>query len=452
MSGTEQTMIEPAAIEPRAALPPERASRYADHRASLPGAGLAWLDGLRDAALDAFARTGLPTRRMEDWKYVDLRALSETEWRLAEPGAATIADLPRPLTADGVRVVLVDGRLRADLSQNIAGTEGLTVLSLNAMLAAGDSLAEQAFGSDEWARRGPLIALNSAMAADGVVLSVADGARIEAPVEVLHWTTAHADPAEIHARHAILLHARAQATVLERYAGAAGAPVFANHGCHICLAAGAGLEHIRLQAEAAGAVHAGGNGATLAAGAVYRGRYLGLGGAVARVDLDAVLAGERAEFDLAAVYLARGSQQQDLTTRVRHAVRAGVSAQLVKGVVAGRARGVFQGAIEVDQDAQKTEARQNARALLLSPQAEADAKPELRIFADDVQCAHGATIGELDQDHLFYLRSRGIDEPAARALLVEAFIAEAVERIESGPARALVAGLVQGWLAEEAGR
>jgi Fe-S cluster assembly protein SufD len=426
-----------------------RADRYAVHRARLPGAGLAWLDRLRDAAIDAFARTGLPSRRMEEWKYVDLRALAETDWRLAEPGAVDRAELPSPLAQDGVRVVLVDGGFRADLSTRIAGVEGLTILSLRDALTAADPLAEPAFGRAEWSVRGPLIALDTAMAGDGVVLSLADGARIESPIEVLHWTTGHAEPAEIHARHAILLHERARASVVERFAGAAGAAVFANHGCHVALAPGAALDHVRVQAEAKTAVHIGAYGLTLAAGAAYRGRHVSLGGAVARVDVDAELLGERAELDLAAVYLARESQQSDLTTRVRHAVRAGTSAQLVKGVVGGRARGVFQGAIRVEQDAQKTEARQYSRALLLSPQAEVDTKPELRIYADDVQCAHGAAIGELDPDHLFYLRARGIDEPTARALLVEAFIAEVVDRIADGPARTLVAGLVAGWLAEE---
>ncbi|MGF1626845.1 MAG: Fe-S cluster assembly protein SufD [Alphaproteobacteria bacterium] len=431
---------------------PTRAERYADHRAHLPGAGLAWLDRLRDAAMDAFTRTGLPTRRMEDWKYVDLRALAETDWRPAGPGLIVRADLPPPLVRDGERIVLVDGRFRADLSDRIAGVEGLTILSLHDALTAGDPLAAAAFGPCEWHARAPLIALNTAMAGDGVVLSVADGARIERPVEVLHWTTAHDAPAEIHARHAILLHERARATVIERFAGANGAAVFANHGCHVALAMGASLDHIRVQSEPANLVHIAATGATLAQGAVYRGGYVGLGAATARVDLNAALLGERAELDLAAVYLARGAQQNDLTTRIQHAARACSSAQLVKGVVAGRARGVFQGAIHVDQDAQKTEAKQYSRALLLSPLAEVDTKPELRIFADDVQCAHGAAIGELNRDHLFYLRARGIDEPTARALLVEAFIAEVVERIPDADVRALVAGLTAAWLAEETDR
>jgi Fe-S cluster assembly protein SufD len=438
----------PAAPEPLTSAE-ERAARYAAHRARLPGAGRPWLNGLRDAAIEAFARIGFPNRRMEEWRYVDLRALGETAWRPADAGTVAAGDLPAPLLPDGVRVVLVDGRFRPDLSQGLAGTEGLTVLSLADAIAAGDPLAEQAFGPADWGRRGSLIALNTAMAGDGVVLSVADGARIE-PVEVLHWTTAHADPAEIHARHAILLHERAQATVVERFAGADGAAVFANHGCHLRLAAGARLEHVRLQAEAGRVIHIGGNGVTLAAGAAYLARYVGLGAGVARIDLDAELHGERAELDLASVYLARGAQQQDLTTRVRHAVGACTSSQLVKGVVAGAARGVFQGAITVDKDAQKTEARQYSRALLLSPQAEVDAKPELRIFADDVQCAHGAAIGELDADQLFYLRARGIDEPPARALLVEAFVAEVVDRIGDAQARAMVARHVRDWLATEA--
>lgn len=429
----------------------KRAAAYAAHRARLPGAGVDWIDSLRSAAMDAFTRTGLPTRRMEDWKYVDLRAVAETEWRPAEPDAdAAVDDLPAPLLDGGVRVVLVDGRFRPDLSHGIAGVEGLTIASLRDLLADGDALARQAMGDAEWSGRGPMIALNTALAGDGVVLSVADRARIDAPIEILHWTTAAAQPVEIHARHAILLHEGAQATVVERFAGAAGQPVFANHGLHVALARSAVLDHVRVQIEPDQAVHVAGNAVILEGSASYRGHFVGFGAPAARVDIDATLADPRAEFDLSAVYLARDAQQNDLTTRVRHAAAGGTSAQLVKGVVSGKARGVFQGAILVDEDSQKTEARQYSRALLLSPQAEVDTKPELRIYADDVQCAHGAAIGELDPDHLFYLRARGIDEATARALLVEAFIGEVVDRIPVEPARALVAGLVGDWLAGEA--
>lgn len=426
---------------------------YATHRAALPGAGVAWLGSVRDAAMDAYARTGLPTRRMEDWKYVNLSAIAETEWQLP-PAEAVVdpADFPAPLSADGARIVLVNGRFRADLSQRITGIEGLTIVSMAAVLAAGDGLAEQALGPGAWHGRGPMIALNTAMAADGVVLSIADGARIEQPIEILHWTVSGPNAVEVHARHAVLLHDRAQAALIERFAGAADQPVLANHGCQISLGTGAVLDHMRIQAEPAAALHVAANNVDQAAGSVYRGRYAGFGAATARVDVDATLADARAEFDLSAVYLARDSQQNDLTTRVRHAAANCTSAQLVKGVVSGRARGVFQGAILVDQDAQKTEARQYSRALLLSDQSEVDTKPELRIYADDVQCAHGAAIGELDPDHLFYLRARGIDEPAARALLVEAFIGEVIDRIDHAAVRGLVAGLAAEWLAQETGQ
>lgn len=430
-----------------------RTLAYATHRAALPGAGFGWLDGVRDAAMDAYARTGLPTRRMEDWKYVNLSAIAETEWQLPSVETAVDpADLPAPLSDEGARIVLVNGRFRADLSQRIEGIEGLTIVAMAAVLAAGDGLAEQALGPGAWHGRGPMIALNTAMAADGVVLSIADGARIDRPIEILHWTVSGPDPIEVHARHAVLLHDRAQATLIERFAGAEGQPVLVNHGCQISLGTGAVLDHIRIQEAPASDLHVAANNVDQAAGSVYRGRYAGFGAATARVDVDAALADARAEFDLAAVYLARDSQQNDLTTRVRHAAANCASAQLVKGVVSDRARGVFQGAILVDQDAQKTEARQYSRALLLSGLAEVDTKPELRIYADDVQCAHGAAIGELDPDHLFYLRARGIDEPTARALLVEAFIGEVIDRISLEPARDLVARLAADWLAQETGR
>ncbi|MEZ5665841.1 MAG: Fe-S cluster assembly protein SufD [Alphaproteobacteria bacterium] len=422
-----------------------RARAYAAHRAALPGAGTPWLDALRDAAMDAFAATGLPNRRMESWKYIDLRAIAETEWQLAAPAGAV--DLSAPLCADAVRLVTVDGRYRPDLSDR--PEPGVAVTGMAEVLARGDASAERAFGPAAWGRSGPMIALNTALAADGLVIAVAEDAQIARPVEILHWSTAAPAPTEYHARHAMLLDAGARLTVVERFAGAAGAPVLANHGCAVALARGAILDHVRLQDEAAATLHIAANDVRLAHGAAYRGSCFGLGAAAARVDLDVVLAEERASFDLAAAYLARGSQQADLTTRVRHAAPHGSSAQLVKGVVDGRARGIFQGAIAVEPHAQRTEARQYGRALLLSREAEVDTKPELRIEADDVQCAHGAAIGALDADQLFYLRARGIDATTARAMLVEAFVGEVVARVPVEPVRAALASLAHAWLAGE---
>ena len=284
----------------------------------------------------------------------------------------------------------------------------MTVSSLAGVLERGEDQARPALGPEAWHGSGPMVALNTAIAGDGAVVCVSDHARPEAPIEVLHWSSSASAPIEAHARHAVLLGDGAQLGLVERFAGAASAPRFASQACYIAVGAGAALEHVRLQQEPAATLHVAGVGVALAAGATYRAGYFGIGAETARVDLDAELTGEGATLDLVAAALARGRQQSDLTTRIRHATRYGSSAQLVKAVVDDRARAVFQGAIHVEQDAQRTEAKQYSRAMLLSPAAEVDTKPELRIHADDVQCAHGAAIGDLDREQLFYLRARGL--------------------------------------------
>lgn len=428
-----------------------RAAAYAAHRAALPGAGVAWLDAVRDLAMDAFTRTGLPTRRLEDWKYVDLRALAEFDWRPSDSAAdaVTAADLPAPLVEGGARAVLVNGRFCADLSTGIV-PEGVTIASMRDVLADGGERARAALGDGDWHRSGPLVALNTAMAGDGVVIQVTAGATPAQPLEILHWTSAAAQCVEVHARHAILLGDGARLALIERFAGAAGEPVFANDACHLALGAGAALDHVRLQQEPARTIHVAANQVSLAAGAAYRGGYFGVGAETARIDLDARIAGEGASFELVAAMLGRGRQQSDLTTRIRHLTRHGTSDQLVKAVADDRARAVFQGAIFVEPDAQRTEARQYSRAMLLSPTAEVDTKPELRIHADDVQCAHGAAIGDLDSEQLFYLRARGIDAATARAMLVAAFLAEAVDRAPIAEAQAMLAAMTADWLGGEA--
>ncbi len=222
---------------------------------------------------------------------------------------------------------------------------------------------------------------------------------------------------------------------------------FHNPVTEIRLAQGAMLTHVRLQAEAASAFHLATLYVDVAEGATYDSFCLNVGARLARVEMHATLSGVDASAHLNAAQMLRGSQHADFTTVVRHQAPRGTSRQTVKNVLAERSRGVFQGKIEVARDAQQTDGYQMNQALLLSPDAEIDSKPQLEIFADDVKCSHGATVGELDEEQLFYLRSRGVPEGEARALLVRAFLAEAFEPVRHEAARAMLERAVDGWWA-----
>ncbi|MBN9510285.1 MAG: Fe-S cluster assembly protein SufD, partial [Alphaproteobacteria bacterium] len=293
-----------------------------------------------------------------------------------------------------------------------------------------------------------MVALNTMLAEDGASIEVAaqqDGGTL---LLASLGSGAAGEPAGFHPRHAVRLGAGASLTLLEVALGE-GAYLH-NPVMEITLEAGATLTHLRLQDESAAAFHMGTLYVAAAAGASYDSFSLNLGGRLARSEVHARLGGEGAIAHLNAAQLLAGTQHADFTTVVTHAAVACASRQTVKNVLAGRARGVFQGRIEVTRGAQKTDGYQMNQALLLSPDAEANSKPELEIFADDVKCSHGATVGALDGEQLFYLRSRGIPEADARAMLVRAFLAEALDPLAHEAGRAMLEAAVERWWERQA--
>lgn len=400
-------------------------ARYAASLGQLPGDST-----LRAAAADAFHTLGLPGasrgRRAEAWKYTTLQPLGDLSFGSSGSSRDDIlpdaASIPREAAA---RIVFSGGRYREDLSTSVPGFA---------------CFADQPdFGELSWPDRDPMVALNTMLAEDGAILTIPPG-HDAGTVFLIHYGF---EGISAHPRHMIRLGNGARLTLVEMSHG---------EGCYlhnpvseIHVADGAVLTHVRTQTESTAAFHLATIYAAIAAGGTYDSFTLNIGGRIARTEIHTVLDGPGAIVHLNGAQLLTGSQHADFTSVVRHAAPKGTSRQTIKNVLAGRSRGVFQGRIEVARGAQGTDGYQMNRALLLSPDAEIDTKPELEIFADDVKCSHGATVGELDAEQLFYLRSRGIPDSEARSILVRAFLAEALDPVTNDTARGLLEDAVARW-------
>ncbi|MDE0385174.1 MAG: Fe-S cluster assembly protein SufD, partial [Defluviicoccus sp.] len=363
--------------------------------------------------------------------------------------------LPGPFAAlDAERIVFVDGRY--DAARSLCGAlpagARLDVLSARLGNGGGDAAVILGPGLGEWNGAGQegLAALNAAMARDGVVLELADGVRLERPVLVVHLLSGAAGA--LHPRSVLRLGAGAEAELVEVFVGRPGAGGWTNSVLEGALGQGGRLRHAVLVRPGADAVHTGRMTMDVARDAGCATQAFTLGGRVVRNEFVVRLSGTGAECSLSGGALAHARRHVDHTTEITHAAPHTESEQAFRNVADDNARTVFQGRVVVERDAQKTNARQSSRSLLLSPGAEAQNKPELRIFADDVKCSHGATVGDLDRDALFYLRARGIDEEEARALLTRAFVADLLTSLPVASLRPAVEEAVDAWLRRNANR
>lgn len=435
-------------------VPSSYAEQFASAERLLPGAGLPWLDALRRDALARFSRSGFPTAKVEAWKFTDLGRLAGLDFDnnpAAVGQALTRADIARHRVAADCRLaVFVNGRFRRDLS-DLDMADGLKIRDF----AAADPEALQALAAtplpDEEPRARALADLNTAFMRDGALIDIAPRATPK-PIQLLFvaapQTDARGGPPVFHLRNLIRVADGATATVVETHVGHDNGAYWTNAVTRIELAAGAGLRHCQVQAEGRAAVHVGAVSVRVGAGATYRLFAAALGGELARNEVDIELTAPDATADLSGVTLARGRQHLDVTTRIGHGEPRGTSRQEFRSVVDDEAHSVFQGRVRVAPGAQKTDARQLNHSLLLSPAAAADTKPELEIFADDVKCSHGASVGDLDRDSLFYLKSRGVGDAEARALLIQAFVGHLIDGVEGEAVRAHVRRHVDGWLKE----
>ncbi|MGG5808966.1 Fe-S cluster assembly protein SufD [Falsiroseomonas sp. CW058] len=408
--------------------------RFDGLRTRLPGARVGWVDALREASARAFEAQGFPTRRAEAWKYTDLAPVTSAAF--GEP-LTSVDDAPALPAAAAPRAVFVDGRFRPDLST--LGALSFAARSLGEALPA----LEGRLGALARPEEQPMAALNGMLFEDGLVLDIPAGTDAGV-VELLSLATESERAPAFHPRHLVRLGAGATLTLIETAIGPAGRylhnPVF-----EIEVAEGARMNHGRLQQEGREAFFLSTVYARVGAGGAYDNFTLNAGARIARNEIHVALTGPKAEAHMNGVQLAGDGQHADTTTALDHAAPDCASRQTYKTVLSGRSRGVFQGKIHVHQVAQKTDGYQMNQALLLSPEAEIDSKPQLEIYADDVKCSHGATVGELDAEQLFFLRSRGIPEAQAKAILVEAFLTEAVEAVADEAIRGALSGAVAGW-------
>jgi Fe-S cluster assembly protein SufD len=423
------------------------ADAFAAVKAKLPGA-----DGVaaqRDAAFRRFASEGLPHRRIEDWKYTDLRALMRDAKPLAGPPdaagigrAKNAGRLVRGIAAR--RLVCVDGAFVPELSDLAALEPGVTIVPMAQALATGDPRIVRRLGTvvptDDVAA-----ALNTAFMGDGAAILIADGATLARPIHLLFAYTA-ANAAAVFARSLVVVGNGARATLIESHEGPDDLDYQVNNALELAIGDDAHVDHVKIGTEGSRALHISTLMAAIGARAQFHDLSFTTGGAVVRNQLYVRFAGERASATIGGASLLKGRQHVDTTLVVDHAVAGGTSRELFKSVLDGESRGVFQGKIIVRPGAQRTDGRMMTRALLLSETAEADNKPELEIFADDVQCGHGATAGALDQDLLFYLKARGIPQHEAEALLIQAFIGEAIEPVEHDGLRVSLMAAAVAWL------
>jgi len=415
----------------------------------LPGADLAWLDALRTQGIEAFRANGLPNRKVEAWRYTNVGALEKQGFApLAEPAPLDALPEGAALNIGGAcRIVFVNGRLRADLSELDHLPEGVVARSLAEALGGKDGELEDLIAPASRERDGALASLNDAFMEDGLVLRIAAGATVETPIHLVSVGVPVAGEAiAFHPRNLVVAASGSRATLVESHIGAGVGSYFSNSVTDIRVEKGATLTHAKLQDEGPKAFHVALGRVRIGDKAVYDNFVLHRGGELARNEIHARIDGSDAECRLNGAYLGAGRQHLDHTTVIEHKAPGSRSREVFKGALDGRARGVFQGRIVVHRDAQQTDGHQLNKTLLLHRNAEMDAKPELEIYADDVKCSHGATIGELDDMALFYLRARGIDEATARDMLVTAFLNEAVEELRDAGLADAFRTRIEGWV------
>lgn len=397
------------------------------------------LRATRRKAIDRFAELGFPTTRWEEWKYTNVAPIAGE--RFSRPLAAqSPVELDLNAYQGALRLVFINGHFSHEHSLLAELPRGVTVKDL--------AESEGACGLTRYAPidDAPFVALNTAFFRHGALIEIPDGLSLDLPVHLIYLSSPSPAPHVTHPRNLIVVGRESAATIVESYCGLGEGAYWTNGVTEIAAAQGARVDHYKLQDESLRAFHVAALHAHLGEKSIVNLHSFSRGAALCRNDVVATFAGENAVCAMNGLYLAAGDQHVDNHTVIDHAKAHCESDETYKGILDGKGRGVFNGKIIVRQDSQKTKARQSNRNLMLSNSATVDAKPQLEIFADDVQCSHGATIGKIDRDALFYLRSRGIGNEEARALLTSAFAAEVVERFPSETMRRRAFSLVEEWM------
>lgn len=398
-----------------------------------------WLLPVRRAAIERFRGLGFPTTHDEDWHFTSAAPIADAEFvsRVAGGGDVRSTDL-EPFTfgqIDWTQLVFVNGRYAPELSSVVAPPSGVRVASLADALHEGVPVVRERLTSLAALDHGAFVALNTALFVDGAFVHVPANVVVERPIHLLFVTDADAASGAAHPRNLIVADRHARVTIVESYAAIGDPMYFMNPVTEVVLADGAQVTHLRVQRESERAYHVGTTQAHQARDSRYSSFSFATGAALSRMNIYTVLAGTGGEVTLNGLYMADGTQHLDHQTRIEHVAPNCTSHEVYKGVLDGAAHGVFNGKVYVHPEAQKTDGKQTNNNLLLSPDAHIDTKPQLEIFADDVKCTHGATVGQLDEVALFYLRSRGIAADDAKTLLTYAFAADVVQRIDEPAVR-----------------
>jgi Fe-S cluster assembly protein SufD len=400
----------------------------------------AWLMPFRKAGIASFAGQGFPTLRDEDWRFTNVEPIEQLPFQPAPEIAANGAET-RVLngaafaTLPGCRLVFVNGFFSARLSSLKSIPGGVRAENLAAALVKDSAFVEKHLGKLAHTADNSFAALNQAFFTDGAFISVPPGVEVTEPVQLVYISSAKQDGETIQPRNLIIAGANSKVTIIESYLSAGSAAYFTNAVTEMVAGDNASVEHVKLQDEAAGAFHIATIAGEFGRASNVSVHSFALGAKLSRNNIRVRLAGEGLECVLNGLYLTRGDQLADHHMVVEHAQPHCASHEYFNGILDDQSRGVFHGRIYVHPVAQKTDAKQTNKNLLLSDDATADTKPQLEIYADDVKCTHGATIGQLNSESIFYLRSRGIPEKTARRMLIHAFAGEIVERVKCGPVR-----------------
>jgi Fe-S cluster assembly protein SufD len=377
---------------------------------------------------------GYPSMKNEDWHFTNVAPISSRTFHTAAEGSPVGPEVLRRVGfgQECHTVVIVNGRVDPRWALGSL-PDGLSITALASEIESGSPIIERHFAKLATPESGTFTALNTALAEDGVVIRVAANTVVETPIHLVFLSDAGAEGAATHPHNLIFADKNSQATVIESYVSAGGDIYFTNAVTEVFVAEGARLSHYKLQRESQNAFHVGTLQVHQARNSRYESFSFATGAELSRTNVYTTLAGDAAEAVLNGLYMVDGKQHVDHQTRIEHVAPNCPSHELYKGILDGRSHGVFNGKVYVHPEAQKTDGKQSNNNLLLSQEARVDTKPQLEIFADDVKCTHGATVGRLDDTALFYMRSRGISPSQARRLLTYAFAADVLEKIELEP-------------------
>ena len=413
----------------------------------------AWVRDIRRSAIGAFAEQGFPATKNEQWRFTRVRPLLQHRFQTADPytpNSLSIRHLDQLCIEDTGcrRITFVNGRFAEDLSDIGTLRGGVRIASLKQVLATDPEPVQRYLSRYADTEKNPFTAINTAHLLDGAFVYLPKNQRVEEPIHILYVTQSDGNPVVSHPRTLIVAAENTRASVVESYVGFESEVYFTNSVTEIIVANRAEIDHCKVQKESTAAFHIGTVQVHLGAESRFKTDLVSIGGTLVRNDVNAVLDDEGIECTVNGLYLAEGHQHVDNHTVIEHAKPHCASHELYKGILGGRAKAVFDGRIHVHPDAQKTDAKQSNRCILLNDTARINTNPHLEIYADDVKCTHGAAVGQIDKNAVFYLRSRGIGEQAARELLINAFANEVLERIRIEPVREHLSDDLAGWFSK----